>query len=70
MPCLNEWDVQSRHVHTVDGPFMTLYAGAGGGRGYVIFKRPDPDTPCARETDRRTMLPAKPPERSTACTTR
>lgn len=34
--CLNSWDVQSRHIFTDDGPFYTLYAGEGGGRGYVM----------------------------------
>ncbi len=29
--CLTPWDVQSRQVYTDDGPWMTLYAGAGGG---------------------------------------
>jgi hypothetical protein len=35
---LTSWDVQSRHIFTTDGPFMALYAGQGGGRGYVIYE--------------------------------
>lgn len=34
--CLTPWDVQSRQIYTPDGPWFTLYAGEGGGRGYVI----------------------------------
>ena len=34
--CLTPWDVQSRQIFTVDGPFYTLYAGQGGGRGYIM----------------------------------
>lgn len=35
---LTPWDVQSRHIFTTDGPFYALYAGEGGGRGYVIYE--------------------------------
>lgn len=35
---LTPWDVQSRHIFTIDGPFYALYAGQGGGRGYVIYE--------------------------------
>lgn len=29
---LTPWDVQSRHIFTIDGPFYALYAGQGGGQ--------------------------------------
>lgn len=35
---LTPWYVQSRRIFTIDGPFMELYAGQGGGRGYVIYE--------------------------------
>lgn len=35
--CLTPWDVQSRQIYTPDGPWFTLYAGEGGGRGYVAI---------------------------------
>lgn len=35
--CLTPWDVQSRRVFTADGPWPALYAGEGGGHGYVIY---------------------------------
>lgn len=38
---LNPWDVQSKHIHTVDGKASTLYAGDcryGGGEIYVLTK--------------------------------
>ena len=35
--CLTPWDVQSRQIYTTDGPWFTLYAGEGGGRGYVAI---------------------------------
>lgn len=35
--CLTPWDVQSRQIYSDDGPWMTLYAGQGGGRGYMIM---------------------------------
>jgi len=36
--CLTPWDVQSRQIFTIDGAWMTLYAGQGGGRGYMIYE--------------------------------
>lgn len=33
--CLTPWDVQSRRIHTPDGTWPALYAGEGGGHGYV-----------------------------------
>ena len=36
--CLTPWDVQSRQIYRDDGPWMTLYAGQGGGRGYVFYE--------------------------------
>ena len=36
--CLTPWDVQSRQIFTADGAWMTLYAGQGGGRGYVMYE--------------------------------
>ena len=35
--CLTPWDVQSRQIYTPDGPWFTLYAGEGGGRGYIAI---------------------------------
>lgn len=35
--CLNPWDVQSRRIFTLDGPWPALYGGEGGGHGYVIY---------------------------------
>ena len=35
---LTPWDVQSRRIFTIDAPFMDLYSGQGGGRGYVIYE--------------------------------
>ena len=32
--CLTPWDVQSRRVFSVDGPWPALYGGEGGGHGY------------------------------------
>ena len=40
--CLTPWDVQSRQIYTEDGPWMTLYAGQGGGRGYVAIPHTEP----------------------------
>lgn len=45
---LTPWDVQSRQIFSVDGVWMTLYAGQGGGKGYVLItdskdKQRDPD---------------------------
>jgi site-specific DNA-cytosine methylase len=37
--CLTPWDVQSRQIYSADGPWMTLYAGQGGGRGYAYFQQ-------------------------------
>lgn len=33
--CLTPWDVQSRRIFTVDGPWPALYGGEGGGHGYA-----------------------------------
>lgn len=35
--CMNPWDVQSRRIFSVDGPWPALYGGEGGGRGYVCY---------------------------------
>lgn len=34
--CLTPWDVQSRRVFPEDGAWPALYAGDGGGHGYVM----------------------------------
>lgn len=34
--CLTPWDVQSRRIYPAEGTWPALYAGEGGGRGYVI----------------------------------
>jgi len=34
--CLTPWDVQSRRVFTEEAKWPSLYAGEGGGHGYVI----------------------------------
>lgn len=39
MMILNQWDVQSKHIHTTDGVASPLYAGEcryGGGEMYVL----------------------------------
>lgn len=33
--CLKPWDVQSRRILSVDGPWPALYGGEGGGKGAV-----------------------------------
>lgn len=33
--CLTPWDVQSRRIFSVDGPWPALYGGEGGGHGYA-----------------------------------
>lgn len=35
--CLTPWDVQSRRVFTAYGAWPALYAGEGGGHGYVCY---------------------------------
>ena len=51
--CLTPWDVQSRRIFSVDGPWPALYGGEGGGHGYAfvpylyIVRRLTP-TECAR----------------------
>ena len=35
--CLTPWDVQSRRIFGVDGPWPALYGGEGGGHGYVCY---------------------------------
>lgn len=40
--CLTPWDVQSRRVFTVDGPWPALYGGEGGGHGYVVLPYTQP----------------------------
>lgn len=37
--CLTPWDVQSRHIFPEGGVWGTLYAGQGGGHGYVFMKQ-------------------------------
>ena len=37
--CLTPWDVQSRHIFPESGVWGTLYAGQGGGHGYVFMKQ-------------------------------
>lgn len=34
--CLTPWDVQSRRIYMDDGTWPALYAGEGGGHGYVM----------------------------------
>ena len=34
--CLTPWDVQSRRVHSEHSTWPALYAGEGGGHGYVM----------------------------------
>ena len=34
--CLTPWDVQSRRIFSVDGPWPALYGGEGGGHGYAF----------------------------------
>lgn len=39
---LNQWDVQSKHIHTPEGIASSLYAGEcryGGGEMYVLVAR-------------------------------
>lgn len=36
--CLTPWDVQSRRIYGENGTWPSLYAGEGGGHGYVAFK--------------------------------
>lgn len=33
--CLTPWNVQSRRIFSVDGPWPALYGGEGGGHGYA-----------------------------------
>ncbi len=42
--CLTPWDVQSRQIYTPDGPWFTLYAGEGGGRGYIAIPNKTDDS--------------------------
>ena len=35
--CLTPWDVQSRRIYTDDGSWPALYAGEGGGHGYLLL---------------------------------
>ena len=35
--CLTPWDVQSRRIHDCDHAWPALYAGEGGGHGYVAL---------------------------------
>ena len=35
--CLTPWDVQSRRIFSVDGPWPALYGGEGGGHGYACI---------------------------------
>lgn len=36
--CLTPWDVQSRRIYREDGTWPSLYAGEGGGHGYVAIR--------------------------------
>ena len=39
--CLNPWDVQSKHIMSVNGVAETLYSGEcryGGGEAYVLYE--------------------------------
>lgn len=38
--CLTPWDVQSRRIYGEDGKWPSLYAGEGGGHGYVMKLMP------------------------------
>ena len=38
--CLTPWDVQSRRIYGEDGKRPSLYAGEGGGHGYVLKLMP------------------------------
>ena len=38
--CLTPWDVQSRRIFSVDGPWPALYGGEGGGHGYACVPYP------------------------------
>lgn len=35
--CLTPWDVQSRRIYEASGKWPAIYAGEGGGHGYVCF---------------------------------
>ena len=35
--CMTPWDVQSRRIFSVDGPWPALYGGEGGGHGYACI---------------------------------
>lgn len=40
--CMNQWDIQSKHVFDISGITETLYAGEcrwGGGEHYVCYER-------------------------------
>lgn len=39
--CLTPWDVQSRRIYDTDGKWPAIYAGEGGGHGYVCSVYPD-----------------------------
>lgn len=39
--CLTPWDVQSRRIHSDSGSWPALYAGEGGGHGYVFTGKGD-----------------------------
>ena len=42
--CYNSWDVQSKHIQSVDGIAESLYSGGcryGGGEAYVLDKDPN-----------------------------
>ncbi|MDO4330330.1 MAG: hypothetical protein Q4C66_13480 [Lachnospiraceae bacterium] len=39
--CLTPWDVQSRRIYGKDGTWPSLYAGEGGGHGYVAIEESD-----------------------------
>lgn len=40
--CLNQWDVQSKHVFDISGICETLYSGEcrwGGGEHYIVYEQ-------------------------------
>lgn len=40
--CMNQWDIQSKHIFDISGICEALYAGEcrwGGGEHYVLYER-------------------------------
>lgn len=48
--CMTPWDVQSRRIHDENGSWPALYAGEGGGHGYVFIGESDRED--YRDSDR------------------